>query len=88
MLKPRLDLLLRFLHSFIQLPDYISVFFVDKCDGGAGVSAAAGPPDAVDVVVNAAWHIVVDYVQDIGDVKPAGSHRGGYEHGTASTAEF
>src|SRR5579862_8315116 len=60
----------------------------DERDAGSGATGAAGPPDAVNVVVVAPRRIEVDHVRDLIDVEPAGGDVGRYQRRDAARLEL
>lgn len=55
-------------HDFTEITTKLGVAVGEEGHGGTGGSSTAGSADTVDVVLDVAWHVVVDNVGDALDV--------------------
>lgn len=62
-------LLVCFLEKFDQIPHDASVAAVEEGGGETSVSSTTGTTNAVHVVVDISWKIIIDDVSDIGNVQ-------------------
>ena len=85
--EPRGNLLFSFMKNLKQLANNTLVFFADQSSGKASLACSASSSNTMDIIVDVGWHIKVDDVGNVVDIKTSGSDIGGDQEGGFSRRE-
>ena len=78
--EPRRHFLMGFFDQIQQLAQQASALFIQEGRGHTRIAAPSGTANAMDIVIDAVGHVIVDDVGDIGNVQPTRRHIGGHQH--------